>query len=229
MSLEENCDSFYTEDELNEFLKSLHTDMVTANTVIGLAELKLFVYINLCDKESCELATVIAQVAKSIRNQKFNVVFIGYDADLVHATIEQEGSLREKSKMADSDKKLLADFEKEEKFSGIKSRFLLFQNTTNTGASLNLDNKSLNTIVAELILMSLENYDNLFPNTIDSGQITGLGLSNILFDKKYFVRYLMRKAYISVLLNEGIEQKKVSRPEIEPIIQNILQPKILCY
>ncbi len=226
ITFSECCDVVNNEDKLLDLLNEIHTEMVTANTVQNIAELKLNVYINLCENDSCDLAILLADTAKKIKGKRYVVNFIGYDADLVHASLDHNSALRKLKDISQINKTTLSDYEKDNDFVGIKSRFFILQNTTNNGASLDLDLQTLNAIVSEFILASLENYDNLFLNTITPGQITGLGLSSVIFDKKYFVRYLMRKAYISVLEKEGIEQEKVSRPEIEPIIQNILNPNI---
>ncbi len=222
----ESCDIVNYEDKILDLLQKIHTEMVTANTVRSIAELKLYVYINLCDKDSCDLALHLANLAKKINGKRFVVNFIAYDADIVHTIFDSDSTLRKLIENSKVNKVALADYERENDFVGIKSRFFVLQNSTNNGASLNLDLPTLNAVISEFILASLENYDSLFLNTITPGQITGIGLSAVLFDKKYFVRYLMRKAYISVLENEGIEQERVRRPEIEPIIQDILNPNI---
>ena len=226
ITLSESSDVVNDEDKLLDMLSRIHTEMVTANTVQNIAELKLYVYINLCENDSCDLAILLADAAKKIKGKRFVLNFIGFDADLVHATLNNDFALRKLKETSQINKTTLADYEKDNDFVGIKSRFFVIQNTTNNGASLDLDIQTLNAIISEFILASLENYDNLFLNTITPGQVTGMGLSSILFDKKYFVRYLMRKAYLAVLQQEGIEQQEVSRPEIEPLIQDVLKPNI---
>ena len=202
-----------------------HTEMVTVGTVTGSAELKIFVFVNLAETADCDLAIKMVDVLKTIKNRQFKVNFVGYDYDLVRDVFKQEGAIVELENICKASKKQLVDFD-QSSAQGIKGRFFVIQNSAMNGAAYDLDYTTLNTIVSEFLLAALENYDRLFPVTVQPGKVTGIGLSMISLDKVYFVRYLMRRAYLKVLNDEGIEQKTVSREVLDSVIQNILRKDV---
>ena len=213
------------DDQAMGFWIKEHTEMIRVGTVTGNAELKLFVYVNLALEKDCDLALMLVDVLNKIKNKNFKVNFIGYDYDLLRDVFSQEGTIIELEKKCKENKQKFIDLEKPG-MQGIKGRFFVIQNSAMDGASYNFDYTTLNTIVAEFIMMSLENYDRLFPVNVQPGKITGMGLSMISLDKVYFVRYLMRRAYLKVLKEEGIEQNSVSREVIDSVMQNILRKDV---
>lgn len=225
-NIEEDKQMFDTYDKLSDYWNRIHTEMVQVGTTHGAAELKVFVYVCLDNQADCLSALHLAEKLKSIKGKQFVVDFIGLDADLVHAVFQTDTSISEKQKLCEASKQMFVQFEAKEQFRGVKNHFFVLQNTAFNGASYNFDENTLADILSELTLMALENYDQLFPISVTPGEITGVGLSRLALDKSYFVKYLMRKAYIKVLADEGIEQKAVERATIDPIVQQVLSENV---
>lgn len=106
------------------------------------------------------------------------------------------------------------------------AHIIAISDTNNNGFSLNLTEKTLNAIVGELTLLCIEHYDSLFPNTVfnNDEKLTAIGLSVCRFDKYYFADYLLGKAYLMLLDNEGVNQGSVSANRCEAISSKIIRP-----
>lgn len=211
------------EDAVVDYWVREYSEMVQVGTVSGNAQLKLFVYLNLCDTDDCRRAISFVKPLATVQQLNFKVSFIGYDTDMVHAVFPSDTAIKNLRESAGKSRKMILDFGTDQQFTFLKNRFFVLQNTAMNSASYNFKYDTLSTILAEFILMCVENYDNLFPITVQPDHITGMGLSLLTLDKTYFVKYLMRRAYLKVLFDEGIEQKSVNRTEIDPIIQESLR------
>ena len=209
-----------------DFWNAVHTDMVQVGTTDGSSDLRVFIYVCLHNGGDCMTAIRLAQIFKEIKGKAFTVDFISFDADLIHAVFDASSSISAKQTDCDRNRNVFMEFEAKEQFRGVKNRFFIIQNNAFDGSSYNFDEPTLADIISEFLLMALENYDNIFPITVPPGKSTGIGLSRLALDKTYFVKYLMRKAYIKVLDDEGIQQTEVDRTTIDPIVQNILLPNV---
>ncbi len=214
------------DNHAQDFWNGVHTEMVQVGLSQDSTDLKLFVFVCLHAQEDCHAALHLAEIVKRVRGKAFQVDFIGIDADLIHAVFDSKSSISEKQALCDRNKPIFKDFETEEKFHGVKDRFFVIQNNAFSGAAFNFDLPTLADILSEFLLMAMENYNSVFPLAAEPGKVTGFGLSRLALDKAFFVKYLMRKAYIKVLDDEGIQQTQVDRATIDPIIQNILLPDV---
>ncbi len=211
------------DDQIMEYWIREYSDMVRVGTVSGNAELKLFVYVNLCEPDDCRLALNLVKPLSALKQMNYKVSFVGFDSDLVHAVFPSATTVKELQAESKKSQKEILEFGKDPQFVFLKNRFFVLQNTAMNSASYNFKYDTLNIILSEFVLMCVENYDNLFPITVQPDNITGIGLSLLTLDKSYFVKYLMRRAYLKVLFDEGIERNSVNRTEIDPLIQDSLR------
>lgn len=215
-----------SQEAMQDFWNGVHTDMVQVGTASATADLRVFIYVCLHNHDNCLAATSLAESLKHIKGKTFTVDFVAFDADLIHAVFDASSPISAKEKVCEENRKFFVDFEADEQFRGVKNRFFVIQNNALNGKSYHFDLPTLADIISEFMLMAVENYDNIFPLVVQPGKNTGIGLSRLSLDKAYFVKYLMRKAYIKVLDDEGIQQTQVDRTTIDPVVQDILLPNV---
>jgi C1A family cysteine protease len=103
-------------------------------------------------------------------------------------------------------------------------RFLLLQDCNSRGVSLNFDNNTFLKILGEYSMICIENYHSIYPQSeeYEKKEITAIGLSQLFFDKFYFVQFLLSSAYLKIFDNEQISFTDVNANKVSKIAQEKL-------
>lgn len=199
---------------INTFFTRLYNKLINVTVVHSVADLKVCFYVPLWrDDLVVEVVNLVNLLAQNENSFSFDIIGFTHDLsdvieidsnknDLINFSIDQ---LRIKVK--DSIGLILnelnsVDFR--------LNNFILIQNKQLEGISLNLDNSTFVRIISEFILLYIEHYPIVFHNIAkQDNQITGIGFSEIIFDKLYFANYLISRAYISILEKEKVNDTVV--------------------
>lgn len=206
----------------SQYFASLHTRSLTINKQGDSNILHVCIYLLLHNEQSVTEAERIVKVLGELKKQ-FKVDVMGFYSDLsaLFGIVETE-EIKEKAKV---NIQRLLQLKKDLEVSGLMHRLFLMQNCNCDGVSLNLDEASLVRIIGEMALACVESYDTLFPlsEELEPTEITTFGLSVLSFDKYYFVNYLLRRAYLTVLDRERVNDRAVDVNKASKIAQNSLR------
>lgn len=205
--------------EIARIYRGLYDSHVTLGHTSNV-EMKLVFYFVINDIESLVEIKNTVNLITSL-NRRFSFEFVGITPDVINSINghDKENIITENG-CADFVKDVIA-FRKT--IDGFNSRFILISNQTANGTSINFSKDSIATILAEYALVMIENYYQLYPQTIYPGDITGLGISIMSLDKLYFVNYLKDKAYLEALNQININQQEVDVNKINNIVRGLLK------
>lgn len=108
------------------------------------------------------------------------------------------------------------------------SNFMIMQNCQSEGLSLQLNSSVFLRIIGELACIWSQHY-YAFASIPSYKPIKAIGLSALIFDKYYFVQYLLKRTYINLLEKEKITQKKIDITKAAYTTQNLLKDKIYLF
>lgn len=149
------------------------------------------------------------------------VSFIGYCADL--ANMIEPGvkvDLKQNKAQLSAFKKF-----KEKNFLPINCRLTLFQNAFQNGIPLGLDQDSLVNVVAQLILLYVEYYDDIYPDTVAPSDASSFGLASISIDKYRLVEYLLQKSLMSEMERAEVMNSEISINVVFDQLRTLLHNK----
>ena len=221
--------NFYDEKEMKNFWRSYYTNHMTIDLEVETVGVKVVVFLPLYVKGAWDRAKQLAGVLKTIDNQNYSLIFVGISTDLSEVVYQNEDRnfddlVEEESLIEKEIIKYETDCQKR-----IKERFIVLQNRTTNGRALDFDFPTLSEIVAEFCLVMTQHGPRLFPDHFSNAYKSGIGVSVLQLDKAYFVSYLIRKAFLHVLDAENVNQKKVQREVVEPIVQSCIRQDIDVY
>lgn len=214
-----------TDEEMRLFFSNLYNRTITVNNPGGSTKLQLLVVYPLYRDG---LFDKMQSMLKNINgiHQEYTIDILGIASDLSPLFLENQ----EKENIAT----LAAGFEDNMRKtvdsllalqeSGYH-RLLMMQNCNSLGVSLDLDEDSFARILGELSFLFVESYQTLFPLTTEGRpvDICAFGLSCLNLDKYYFIEYLLKKAYLSVLKREQVSQTEVDVNKVSHIAQGALE------
>lgn len=172
-------------------------------------------------RKAFESLTTLYQAIRATQTPN-KISFIGYCSDLAEM-IEPSASTQ----------KQLAPTEQVEAFKAfrercslpINHRLTLFQNAFQNGIPLDLDRDSLVDVVAQLITIYVEYYDDLYPDTAASADASSFGLSSIALDKYRFVEYLLQRSLLHEMDRAAVMNSEISINEVFDQVRSLLRNK----
>ena len=101
---------------------------------------------------------------------------------------------------------------------------VVMQNCNANGRALNLDWDSFVRIIGEYVIATVNSYNEVFsPNAeIEGRPIHAFGLSVLSLDKYYYIRYLLSRAYVTILEREGVHVVDVDVVEPSSRVQQLM-------
>ena len=217
-----------TEEEVEHFFSVLYNETVTISMPGDSKSLHLFILLPLYKPELWVETKLIMECINNIQ-QSYCVDIVGLSDDmalLLSNEKEREVVPKEYKKLKNNTAEVCDQIVK---YKGkCKHRFVLMQNRTTNGVGLNLDHESLIGILGEFALICVENYTSIFPvyEECEYCDVNSIGLSVLNIDEYYFVHYLLRKAYLSVLSRENVIQTTVDVNKVSLIAQQSLKGEV---
>ncbi len=171
-------------------------------------------------REAFNNLTTLYQAIRATQTPN-KISFMGYCGDLANM-IEPSSDVKQLSP-----KEQVAAFKKfrEGNSLPINHRLTLFQNAFQNGIPLDLDRDSLVDVVAQLITIYVEYYDDLYPDTAEYADASSFGLSSIALDKYRFVEYLLQKSLLHEMDCAEVMNSEISINEVFDQVRLLLRNK----
>lgn len=221
-----SCPVTNSEPYIQNFFDQMYQKNVTIEHPGDGAGMCLCLHLPLFDLQSWKYAKIIIEQINKI-NFDYHIDLLGYTTDLSYLFLSDEKNKEfplhknEYQQNAYTILKEATDLRNENKLSHV----VIMQNRNEKKLSLNLDQASFIRIIGEFTLLYLENYRYFFENTLDQNkyEIATFGLAVLNFDKYQFVDYLLSRAFIHRMEQEGVNQTKVDINQIIEFVNNLLK------
>lgn len=211
---------------LKHYFSSFFDETITINTERVDTVLHVCIYLPLYDESKWKLSQLLIK-AISEQNRDIDVDLFMFASDLAHL-VEPEEILAELPTRIiaykTTERRILKEAIKLkdslQEASSLK-HIIVMQNCNANGQSLNLDRDSFVRVLGEYAVATINSYSDIFnPNAeMDERPIHAFGLSVLSLDKKYFVKYLLSRAYITILERERVNQDYVDVNRPSHIVQ----------
>lgn len=209
-------------ESLKGFFDRLFVEKVTIVNPGDANELKVVFHTALYNAVDVESTIGFLSTAAEV-DRKITFDIMGYGADLA-ALIESSADDKLHAARTSTMNESVRDLHSIKEHADYKfHRFFVVENTNHMGVALNFNKVSFVTAVGQFVLAYTECYNTLFPVSVTAGKTTGIGMSMMSIDRRYFIDYLQRKVFLSALDRENIKQEKVDINRVQNIIQPILQ------
>ena len=202
---------------LQNFFARLFDKRVTINRRNRDNVLSICIYLPMYDRQYWNMARkCIEAISSQSRNIKVDLFLFSSDLAYLFTPEESLESLPERmlelNRNGRAILKEVVDFKKAGVLSGALNHIVVMQNCNADGVALDLDWESFVRIVGEWALATINSYNSIFnPNAeLDENRpIHSFGLCVLDLDKYYYVRYLLSRAYVTILEREGVDQELV--------------------
>lgn len=221
----------FTENNKNDYIKDFFDNIfrqtVTINNPGDNHTLHLFFYLPLYNIEIWSTIKNIIEIIKKLPLD-YHIDIIGLASDTAFLftpkdKIEVLPLLR--SKHIENEIRTITEIANIKKTDSSISNFIVLQNCQSEGLSLQLNSDVFTRIIGEFACIWVQQYYSFFSIIPSNKPIKAIGLSSLIFDRYYFIQYLLKRTYIHLLDNEKITQEKVTITKVEHYIQNLLKDK----
>ncbi len=220
-------------NEQNSFLKNyfarLFDQIINLEDGEQFEQLNITLYLPLYDGKYWNVAKrLVKAVTEQTRNINVDLFFLASDmAYLFTPESEQKDlPLRLVQYQMDSYKIIKEAVAFKEKNADARrlGHLVVMQNCNADGRALNLDWDSFIRIIGEYVIATVNSYTQVFsPNAeIEGRPIHAFGLSVLNLDKYYYVRYLLSRAYVTILEREGVNVEDVDVVEPSSRVQQLM-------
>lgn len=215
-----------SDEQCAEWLFDLHGKTVTADANDLHTDLLLCLYVPLYDEECWEVARRLTTLVTACR-RRFTVLLVGFGYDLRHLVPPSNSECR----IPNPGTARVVDGVRSEVESGRIHRFVVLQDSNKTHRALVLDGHGLANVVGEFCMLVADDYDSLFPPNEDSDihEVTALGVAALWFERDYFVRYLLEKAYVHVMERERVSERSVDVNKVADVAKRMLRGRTDVY
>lgn len=223
-------------DYLRSFFSRLFDKKVTINRRNKDNTLNICIYLPMFDSQYWEMAKICTEaISTQTRNIRVDLFF--FASDLAYLIVPQEAQEELPKHMAELTRtsqrilKKAVDFKKESPMAKSLNHIVVMQNCNSDGYGLDLDNASFVRIIGEFAIATINSYRSLFnPNAeLADRPIHTFGLCVLDLDKYYYVRYLLSRAYVTIMEREGINQTLVDVNIPAQIVQQAFVADDNCY
>lgn len=222
---------------LKNFFAKLFDKRVTINRRNKDNVLNVCIYLPMYDRQYWEMARkCIEAITAQTRNINVDLFFFAADlAEMFTPEAELEGLpaiMPELNKSAQLVLKEAVDFKKHDPQSRSLSHIVVMQNCNAEGTSLDLDPESFVRIIGEWAIATINSYRSIFHPNAELNErrlIHSFGLCVLDLDKYYYVRYLLSRAYVTILEREGVNQELVDVNIPAQIVQEAFIADNNCY
>ena len=217
-------DARRSDDEVARFFSKLYTETLTINHEGESHVMHLCIDVLLHEDTLVGEALRILHTIDKL-SQQYKVDILGLSADMAPVFGIEEGPKFLQQEKANCQR--IINVRPTLTRPEVMHRFFMMQNRNTDGVSLCLDRQAFVRIAGELAMVCTESYDTLFPlaEETESTDLTAFGLSVLSFDKYYFTRYLVRRAFLKVLDRERVTDTTVDVNRATYVAQNCLNGK----
>ena len=216
-------------DHLKSYFSRLFDKRVTINSKNRDAVLNVCIYLPIYDEEKWSLAKLLVK-AISEQNRNINVDLFLFSPDLAYlfTPAEEQAELHTKinnyQKIGHSILKDIVDFKETSIEAKKLGHVIVMQNCNARGLSLDLDWDSFVRVIGEYTIATMNSYNNIFQKNaeIEGRPIHSFGLCVLNLDKYYYVKYLLSRAYVTILEREGVNQDSIDVNGPSQIVQKAL-------
>ena len=230
--LSEEAEKFGPEEQ-NAYLKNYFARMF--DQVINLEEgeqfnqLNITLYLPLYDTQYWDVARrLVKAISEQRRRINADLFFLTPDMAYLFTPDQQQAQLPklllEYQKTAQNIVKQAVAFKEKSKDAGKLGHIVVMQNCNSDGRALNLDWDSFIRIIGEYVIATVNSYAEVFSANaeIEGRPIHAFGLSVLNLDKYYYIRYLLSRAYVTILEREGVNVEDVDIAELSARVQKLL-------
>ena len=204
-------------EQITAFFDGWFRTHVTADTAGADARYQLTIVMQSSDKAMSEQALMIADTLNSPRfRYDVDLLLLAPDTYRIFVTDEERLEDLDKSiaRLNAEAKEVTKALIETRPNIGCLQQIILLQNTKKSGASYNFDLDTIARIISEYGVTCVENYQDIYTQAValkerNQGNIIGLGLACLDFDRYYFVDYLLHQAYLYIMEREGVQQTDV--------------------
>lgn len=215
------------------YLQSFFTDLfdshVTINSELRSTSLKVNIYLPMYDQEAWGIAKeLLKAVDNQTRSIEVNIFFLAADlAGLLTPAGQSDELPRLRPIYMQNAKATLQEavsLKENGPFVRSFGHIIVMQNCNADGVSLELDRSSFVRILGEFAIASMNSYNDIFNGNMEvAGRpIHAFGLCVLNLDKFYYIKYLLNKAYLTILEREGINRTKVDVNMSSQVAQSVL-------
>ena len=224
-------------DYLRNFFSKLFDKKVTINRRNKDNVLNVCIYLPMYDRQYWEMARkCVEAITAQTRNINVDLFFFASDLAEMFTPEAELDSLPEimpdLTRNAQVILKEAVDFKTSDPLARALSHIIVMQNCNADGVSLDLDWNSFVRIAGEWAIATINSYSSIFnPNAEldERRKLHSFGLCVLDLDKYYYVRYLLSRAYVTILEREGIGQDLVDVNIPAQIIQECFLADNNCY
>lgn len=215
---------------LKNFFIRLYDKTVTINRETKEAALNICIYLPMYDEAQWSLAKLLIKAINE-QNRNINVDLFFFSADLAYlftSSHEQSDELPTRimqyEQVAHSVIKDAIEQKKDYLTGKRLGHIIVMQNCNAKGLSLDLDWNAFVRILGEYAIATMNAYTDIFQQNanLDGRPIHAFGLCVLNLDKYYYVKYLLSKAYVTILEREGVDSKNIDVNVPSHVVQNAL-------
>lgn len=214
---------------LKNFFSSLFDERVTINAEVRTPVLHVCIYLPMYDMKLWELAQkLITAINAQNRDIKADLFMLAPDLAGLFVSEEERKMLPTLMMDYESDarKSIKAAIAFKENIETGKrlSHIIVMQNCNAEGLALDLDISSFVRIIGEFAIATMNSYYDIFQQNaeLDGRPVHAFGLCVLNLDKYYYVRYLLSKAYLTILEREGLDVSDIDVNEPSHRVQTFL-------
>lgn len=214
---------------LKSYFSRLFDRKITINSNTQGAVLNVCIYLPMYDNNAWAAAKLLIK-AISGQNRNINVDLFMFASDLAYLFVPEDKQAELAAELMRNQKSCrdilrdVIDFKEHLEDSKRFGHIIVMQNCNANGLSLALDWDSFVRVIGEYALATMTSYNDVFqPNAeIEGRPIHSFGLCMLNLDKYYYIRYLLSKAYVTILEREGVNVDSLDVNEPSQIVQKAL-------
>lgn len=215
---------------LKNYFSRLFDERVTINSNVRTPILHVCIYLPMYDEELWNMAKTLI-TAINAQNRNIEADLFLFAPDLAYLFTPEDLLPQLPTFMLDYEQNARRIIKEAIAFKDAQeggrrfSHIIAMQNCNARGISLNLDWDSFVRIIGEFAIAAMNSYFDIFQQNaeLDGRPVHAFGLCVLNLDKNYYVRYLLNKAYVTILEREGIDRGDIDVNEPSHRAQKALE------
>ncbi len=219
-------------DEQNSYLKNyfarLFDQIINLEDGEQFSQLNITLYLPLYDGKYWNVAKrLVKAITEQTRTINVDLFFLAPDIAYLFTPEAEQKELPKRliQYQTDSHKTIKDAISFKEKADARRlGHLVVMQNCNTDGRALNLDWDSFVRIIGEYVIATVNSYNEVFSANaeIEGRPIHAFGLSVLNLDKLYYIRYLLSRAYVTILEREGVNVDDVDVVEPSSRVQMLM-------
>lgn len=193
------------------YLDTLFRDHVNVATP-GTGTMLAVIYIPLYDPAALDTAKDLIRAIEA-NGCRYETAITGISHDLARLFADRGAPQAAADKLKDNFSRAVADLAAMRQQSSKTVSFRLISDINGNGLALNLDKSAMTEIVGRLAILETTCHRSLVGSSAVAAHrrpVDAFGMAAMIFDRNYFVGYMLRKATVAVIDRAGIDIRTVS-------------------